>query len=34
MSAVDLAKIILASVNNNLNELGRFNVPDLKRLKE
>ncbi len=33
LSAVDLAKQILASANNNLNELGRFSVNDLQKHK-
>ncbi len=32
-TAVDLAKRILASVNNNLNELGRLGVKDLTHFK-
>ncbi len=32
-SAVDLAKKVLASANNNLNELGKFTINDLKKIK-
>jgi DNA repair protein RadC len=33
LSAVDLAKNILQSVNNDLNELGRLTVKDLMKIK-
>lgn len=33
LSAVDLAKNILRSVNNDLNELGRLTVKDLMKIK-
>jgi DNA repair protein RadC len=33
MSAVDLAKMILSRVNNNLNELAKLNVKDLEKFK-
>ena len=33
MSAVDLAKIILNDVNNNLNELAKLSVKDLQKFK-
>ena len=33
LSAVDLAKQILQSVNNNLNQLGRLNVKELCKFK-
>lgn len=33
LSAVDLAKQILASARNNLNELGRFSIHDLQKHK-
>ncbi len=33
LSAVDVAKMILAKANNNLNELARFSVNDLKKIK-
>lgn len=32
-SAVDLAKKVMASANNNLNELGQFTINDLKKIK-
>lgn len=32
-SAVELSRRMLASVNNNLNELGRKNINDLKKFK-
>ena len=32
-SAVDLAKKVLAAANNNLNELGKFTINDLKKIK-
>jgi len=32
-SAVDLAKKVLASANNNLNELGKFTINDFKKIK-
>jgi DNA repair protein RadC len=33
MSAVDLAKVILNDVNNNLNELAKLSVKDLQKFK-
>lgn len=33
MSAVDLSRIILKEVNNNLNELAKLNVHDLQKFK-
>lgn len=33
LTAVDVAKIILKSVNNNLNELARLSVKDLSRFR-
>jgi DNA repair protein RadC len=33
LSAVDVGKIILTKANNNLNELARFSVSDLKKIK-
>ncbi|GGM81462.1 DNA repair protein RadC [Dyadobacter beijingensis] len=33
MSAVDLAKSIMASVGNNINELAKLNVKDLTKIK-
>jgi DNA repair protein RadC len=33
MSAVDLAKLILNKVNNDLNELAKLNVKDLQKFK-
>ena len=32
-SAVDLAKEILQMGNNNLNELGRFSLPEYQQIK-
>ncbi|MDA3952980.1 MAG: DNA repair protein RadC [Bacteroidales bacterium] len=32
-SAVELSKKVLKSANNNLNELGKLNIPDLTKLK-
>lgn len=33
LSAVDVAKQILGEAGNNLNELARFSVKDLKKIK-
>ena len=33
LSAVDVAKLILGNANNNLNELAKFSVKDLKKTK-
>lgn len=33
MSAVDVAKLILSKARNNLNELARFSVKDLRKVK-
>lgn len=33
LSAVDVAKLILQKANNNLNELARFSIKDLKTIK-
>jgi DNA repair protein RadC len=33
LSAVDVGKLILASAKNNLNELAKFSVKDLKKIK-
>jgi DNA repair protein RadC len=32
-SAVELSKKVLKSANNNLNELGKLNIPDLTKMK-
>jgi DNA repair protein RadC len=33
LSAVDLSKLILQSVNNNLNELAKLSINDLMKFK-